>query len=156
MTKTNQSTATMRLLTDLFARFAPIGALPGGGVTRLAYTPPEDAMHGVFRDAAREMGLRVWTDCAGNSYAANFPENTDGYTLIGSHLDSVIEGGEYDGVAGVLAGLAVLRALREQQSALPVAVAAFRCEESSNFRLCTVGSGLVTGTLEESALRAAV
>lgn len=156
MTKTNQSTATMRLLTDLFARFAPIGVLPGGGVTRLAYTPQEDAMHDVFRGAAREMGFRVWEDCAGNSYAANFPENTVGYTLIGSHLDSVIEGGEYDGVAGVLAGLAVLRALRERKSTLPVAVAAFRCEESSNFRLCTVGSGLVTGTLEEDALRAAV
>lgn len=156
MTETNQSAATMRLLADLFARFAPIGALPGGGVTRLAYTRQEDAMHDVFRDAAREMGFRVWTDCVGNSYAANFPENTEGCTLIGSHLDSVIEGGEYDGVAGVLAGLAVLRALRERKIALPVAVAAFRCEESSNFRLCTVGSGLVTGTLEEGALRAAV
>lgn len=156
MKESTQSTAAMRLLTDLFARFAPIGALPGGGVTRLAYTRQEDAMHGVFRDAAREMGFRVWTDCVGNSYAANFPENTDGYTLIGSHLDSVIEGGEYDGVAGVLAGLAVLRALRERETALPVAVAAFRCEESSNFRLCTVGSGLVTGTLDDGALRASV
>lgn len=156
MTENNQSTATARLLADMFSRFAPIGALPGGGVTRLAYTEQEDAMHGVFRAAAREMGFRVWADCAGNSYAANFPENTDGYTLIGSHLDSVIEGGEYDGVAGVLAGLAVLRALRERKIPLPVAAAAFRCEESSNFRLCTVGSGLVTGTLEEDALRAAV
>lgn len=155
MKEINPSTATVRLLSDLFARFAPIGALPGGGVTRLAYTRQEDAMHDVFRGAAREMGFRVWEDCAGNSYAANFPENTDGYTLIGSHLDSVIEGGEYDGAAGVLAGLAVLRALRERKSALPVVVAAFRCEESSNFRLCTVGSGLVTGTLDEAALRAA-
>lgn len=156
MTEKNHSADTMRLLTDLLARFAPIGALPGGGVTRLAYTPQEDAMHDVFRGAAREMGFRVWTDCVGNSYAANFPENTGSYTLVGSHLDSVIEGGEYDGVAGVLAGLAALRALREQGSATPVAVAAFRCEESSNFRLCTVGSGLVTDTLEEEALCAAV
>lgn len=148
-------TVTKNLLAEWFARLAPIGALPGGGVTRLAYTPVEDAMHEAFRDMARELGLRVWTDCVGNSYAADFPENTQGYTLIGSHLDSVIEGGPYDGVAGVLAGLLVLCELRERKCATPVAVAAFRCEESSNFRLCTVGSGLVTGTLEEDALRAA-
>ncbi len=148
-------TVTEKLLTEMFARFAPIGALPGGGVTRLAYTEQEDAMHECFRDAARALGFRVWTDCVGNSYAAAFPEGTQGYTLLGSHLDSVIEGGEYDGVAGVLAGLAVLCELRARKNPLPVAVAAFRCEESSNFRVCTVGSGLVTGTLEDDVLRAA-
>ncbi len=149
-------TVAKGMLAKLFARFAPIGALQGGGVTRLAYTQAEDGMHEVFRHAARELGFRVWADCAGNSYAANFPDNIEGYTLIGSHLDSVIEGGEYDGVAGVLAGLLVLCELRARGCGAPVAVAAFRCEESSNFRLCTVGSGLVTGTLEESALRGAV
>lgn len=149
-------TVTKGLLKELFERLAPIGALPDGGVTRLAYTPVEDAMHEAFRGMARSMGFRVWTDCAGNSYAADFPENTEGFTLIGSHLDSVIEGGAYDGVAGVLAGLLVLRELRERGCRVPVAAAAFRCEESSNFRLCTVGSGLVTDTLEADALRAAV
>ncbi len=149
-------TVTKGLLAELFARFAPIGALPDGGVTRLAYTQTEDEMHETFRAAARELGFRVWTDCAGNSYAANFPENTEGYTLIGSHLDSVIEGGEYDGVAGVLAGLLVLCELHARHCNAPVAVAAFRCEESSNFRLCTVGSGLVTDTLDADALRGAV
>ena len=148
-------TTTGSLLRELFARFAPIGALPGGGVTRLAYTEREDEMHACFRDAARDLGFRVWTDCVGNSYAAGFPEGTQDYTLIGSHLDSVIEGGEYDGVAGVLAGLAVLCELRERRIGAPVAVAAFRCEESSNFRVCTVGSGLVTGTLEDAVLRGA-
>lgn len=131
---------THALLARMFARFAPVGALEGGGVTRLAYTSQEDEMHALFRAEAAALGFRVWEDAAGNSYAANFPEGTRDYTLIGSHLDSVIEGGAYDGVAGVLAGLAVLCELRGE--GIPVAVAAFRCEESSNFGFCTAGSAL--------------
>ena len=143
-------------IAGLLQRFAPIGALPGGGVTRLGYTEQEDEMHRVFRETAAGDGFRTWTDCAGNSFAANFPEGTEGYTLIGSHLDSVVEGGVYDGVAGVAAGLMVLRELRDRRAALPVAVAAFRCEESSNFKLCTIGSGLFTGAISMDALRGAV
>lgn len=51
------------------------------------------------------------TDEVGNTYVTNTDE--DGYTLIGSHLDSVIEGGRYDGVAGVMAGLMVMRWAKE-------------------------------------------
>lgn len=144
---------TRALLTRMFARFAPVGALPGGGVTRLAYTPQEDEMHALFRAEAAALGFRVWEDAAGNSYAANFPAGTQGYTLIGSHLDSVIEGGEYDGVAGVLAGLAVLCELRGRD--IPVAVAAFRCEESSNFGFCTAGSALALNDKSVEKLLAA-
>ena len=69
--------------------------------------------------------------------------------MIGSHLDSVIQGGRYDGVAGVMAGLLLLKRAREAGLKLPLKAAAFRCEESSNFGCCTMGSGLVTGQLKE-------
>ena len=64
--------------------------------------------------------------------------------MIGSHLDSVIEGGRYDGVAGVMAGLMVMRWAKEDGIRIPLRVGAFRCEESSNFGCCTIGSGLIT------------
>lgn len=91
-----------------------------------------------------------------SSFASNMPEGTCGYTLIGSHLDSVVEGGEYDGVVGVFAGLLILRELKAEGFSEPVTVAAFRCEESSNFKICTIGSGLITGGIEKRHLTSAI
>ena len=131
----------------LFDTFYEVGALPAGGVTRLGYTEVEDEMHRRFTALAKELGCAVEADLAGNTYAYLAP--VDEYTLIGSHLDSVIEGGRYDGVAGVMAGLLLLKRARDERLLLPLKVAAFRCEESSNFGCCTMGSGLVTHQLKE-------
>lgn len=134
-------------LKRLFEAFYEVGALPGGGVTRLGYTALEDEMHRRFGALAEALGGTVETDLAGNSYAFLAP--AEEYVLIGSHLDSVIQGGRYDGVAGVMAGLLLLKRAKEAGLKLPIKVAAFRCEESSNFGCCTMGSGLVTGQLKE-------
>ncbi len=131
----------------LFDAFYEVGALPGGGVTRLGYTEREDEMHRRFARLAKELGCTVETDLAGNSYA--YLEPAAEHVLIGSHLDSVIQGGRYDGVAGVMAGLLLLRRAKAAGLPLPLKVAAFRCEESSNFGCCTMGSGLVTHQLRE-------
>ena len=134
-------------LQRLFDTFYEVGALPGGGVTRLGYTELEDEMHRRFADLAKELGCTVETDLVGNSYA--YYEPAEEHVLIGSHLDSVIQGGRYDGVAGVMAGLLLLKRARENRLSLPLKVAAFRCEESSNFGCCTMGSGLVAHQLKE-------
>ena len=104
------------------------------------------------------MGLYVWEGRAGNSFASNMPEGTSGNTLIGSHLDSVVEGGEYDGVVGVFAVdfAFISRELKAEGFSEPVTVAAFRCEESSNFKICTIGSGLITGGIEKRHLTSAI
>lgn len=141
-----------RLLTE----FSKVGRLPQGGVTRLAYTPLEDEMHRIFREAGMVHGFRVWEDTIGNSFISNTLSPEAKYTLIGSHLDSVVEGGAYDGVVGVAGGLAAMLELRRRGNRMPLTVAAFRCEESSNFQHCTVGSGLMTHTLDPRALQAAV
>lgn len=137
----------LEYLQQLFDTFYQVGALPGGGVTRLGYTELEDEMHRRFAELARELGCTVETDQAGNTYAYLVPAHE--HILIGSHLDSVIQGGRYDGVAGVMAGLLLLRRAKERRLPLPLKVAAFRCEESSNFGCCTMGSGLVTHQLKE-------
>lgn len=123
-----------------------IGADETGGVTRLGYTKNEDVMHGAIRNFAREMGLKYSSDEVGNTYV--YDENYSEYYLIGSHLDSVISGGRYDGVAGVLAGLLILKWIKDNNLNIPLKVVAFRCEESSSFGIATVGSGLITKKLQ--------
>ena len=123
-----------------------IGTDETGGVTRLGYTKNEDVMHGAIRNFAREMGLKYSSDEVGNTYV--YEEDYSEYYLIGSHLDSVISGGRYDGVVGVLAGLLILKWIKENNLNIPLKVVAFRCEESSSFGIATVGSGLMTKKLQ--------
>ena len=123
-----------------------IGADETGGVTRLGYTKNEDVMHGAIRNFAREMGLKYSSDEVGNTYV--YDEDYNEYYLIGSHLDSVISGGRYDGVVGVLAGLLILKWIKDNNLNIPLKVVAFRCEESSSFGIATVGSGLITKKLQ--------
>ncbi len=80
------------LLKKWFRELETVGADPGGGVTRLAYSPEEDAMFLKIAGFAAEMGLNVSEDCIGNMYIS-FPgrEGTPCHG-IGSHLDSVPQG----------------------------------------------------------------
>lgn len=132
----------IRYCEELFKRFYDIGSSENGGVTRLGYTETEDRMHEAFERLGEELGGLVIRDQVGNTYIANTEDA--GFTLLGSHLDSVVDGGRYDGVSGVIAGLMVMKWAKEDGLSLPLRVGAFRCEESSNFGCCTIGSGLIT------------
>ena len=73
-------------LKTLFGKVSCIGALDGGGVTRLGYSDEEDEMHRIFRETAESMGLYVWEDRAGTSFASNMPEGTCAVSY--THLDA--------------------------------------------------------------------
>ena len=137
--------ADLQYCEAVFSRFYDVGSLPSGGVTRLGYTETEDEMHRIFTETGRELGYDSIQDEVGNTFVGDVAGRS--FCLVGSHLDSVIEGGRYDGVAGILAGLMILRWAKEDNLNLPIRVGAFRCEESSNFGCCTIGSGLVTREL---------
>lgn len=139
----NHSFEDISYAEHLFDQFYDIGSCPGGGVTRLGYTEVEDQMHNLFVKLGSQEGFTHFSDEVGNTYVCN-SDRARGYHLIGSHLDSVIEGGRYDGVAGILAGLMVMKWIKEDGLNIPVRVGAFRCEESSNFGRATIGSGLIT------------
>lgn len=134
-----------------FKTFYSIGADESGGVTRLGYTKNEDVMHGAIRNIARDLGLKYSSDEVGNTYI--YEEDWNEYYLIGSHLDSVINGGRYDGVVGVVAGLLILKWIKDNNLNIPLKVAAFRCEESSAFGIATVGSGLITKKIDIEKLK---
>ncbi|MDR2825292.1 MAG: M20 family metallo-hydrolase [Deltaproteobacteria bacterium] len=139
----------IELLGGWFSLLDGIGANDDGSCTRLGYTDTEDAMIRAVTGIAREFGFPHYTDEAGNVFMHNGTGRGE-YTLIASHLDSVVQGGRFDGVAGVLAALFVLTRIGES---LPVKVGIFRMEESSSFGVATVGSSLVTGRLSEDKFK---
>lgn len=124
------------------------GAQPGGGVTRYAYSPAEQAATAAVAGWMREAGLEVRHDAVGNLFGRLPGRRPGPAVLTGSHLDSVPNGGHFDGPAGVLAALEAVQALREAglEPELPVEVVSFIGEEGSRFPWGLLGSSFVAGT----------
>ncbi|MBT2679313.1 M20 family metallo-hydrolase [Bacillus sp. ISL-35] len=126
------------------------------GFCRLGYTDGEWKAIDVFVSLAETLGLNVHRDKAGNAIARW--ETDAGESLpavaVGSHLDTVKDGGGYDGVAGVLCGLAAIKKLKEEEfkPAFPIEVICFASEESSRFGVSTIGSKAMSGLLNKKEL----
>jgi N-carbamoyl-L-amino-acid hydrolase len=108
------------------------------GITRLAWTPEVAEADAWFAAQAEEIGLRVERDPAGNLWAC--PPVDPPWWGVGSHLDSVREGGAYDGALGVVAAFEVAR-----RTSVPVAVLSFADEEGAGFNTPTFGSRALVG-----------
>lgn len=136
-----------RLLTD-FNLLAQIGGTPSGGISRPALSLEDLEARAWFADRIEEAGFFVRDDDAGNLSGVMLTDAPDAKVLlIGSHLDSVPNGGRYDGTIGVLAGLEVMRTLHEAGVRLPfhLEVVNFTDEEGTWFSL--LGSRGLTGRL---------
>jgi beta-ureidopropionase / N-carbamoyl-L-amino-acid hydrolase len=127
----------------------------GVGITRDSYGAGETATAEYLRALAEAEGLEVRTDRAGNQ-VFRLPETRADAPVawVGSHIDSVPRGGNYDGLAGVVAGLLCLLERKRQGSTrgLPIEVVAFRGEESAWFGKAYMGSGALLGKLSEADL----
>lgn len=133
---TRHIAASMAIAQRLFDDLADRTADPGGGVTRASYGEGEQLAYEIAAACAREVGLEVTTDLAGNAYYTLPGADRQAPRVItGSHLDSVPKGGNYDGAAGVVAGLAAVAAIKEAGivPAQDVAVMAVRSEECSSW-----------------------
>lgn len=127
------------------------------GVSRDPYGPGEQRGHATVTRFAAAMGLEIGHDAAANLYMTLPGRDRSAPVLvIGSHLDSVPHGGNYDGAAGVLAGLAVVGALQSLDLAprCDIVVMGIRAEESVWFQVSYVGSRSSLGTLPDGALEA--
>ncbi|MBV8806466.1 MAG: M20/M25/M40 family metallo-hydrolase [Sinobacteraceae bacterium] len=106
----------------------------GRGIVRDSYGEGEQAAHDIVRAAGEAIGLEISIDAIGN-LTMTLPgrERHAPRILIGSHLDSVPQGGNFDGAAGVVAGVCALAALREAAFVpdYDIAVMGIRAEESS-------------------------
>jgi beta-ureidopropionase / N-carbamoyl-L-amino-acid hydrolase len=127
----------------------------GRGIVRDSYGPGEQAAHDIARSAAEAIGLEVSVDAIGN-LTMTLPgrDRRAPRVIIGSHLDSVPQGGNYDGAAGVVAGLSAMSALRESGFEPPhdLAVMGIRGEESAWFDVPYIGSGGAFGLLDPASL----
>ena len=124
------------------------------GVTRMSYGPGEEIAHAIVRREAEALGLGTETDAACNLYLT-LPGQTDAPRIvIGSHLDSVPKGGNFDGAAGVLMGLSVLSGLvaAGRVPPWPITVMAIRAEESAWFSASYIGSRAAFGRLAAQEL----
>jgi N-carbamoyl-L-amino-acid hydrolase len=136
-----------RLLADL-AALAAIGQTPQGGVSRPAMSPNDVAGRAWLRARVEEAGLDFSQDGAGN-LSARLPaaDPAAPTVLAGSHLDTVPNGGRFDGALGVLAALEVLRTVQEAGLELPVHLEAISFTDEEGSVLAMLGSRALAGQL---------
>ena len=125
------------------------------GITRPAWSPQDQCAADLVADAARSLDMEVAYDPAGNLYATLPGRDRSAPGLLtGSHLDSVPKGGNYDGAAGVVAGLTALAALKDLGVTPPYDITAvgLRGEESVWYGIAYLGSRLAVGSLPATEL----
>ncbi len=129
---------------------AEIGPIPGNGNCRLALTPEDAAARALFLRWCQPLGLVHQQDAIGNMFLRR-PGLDPAVPAVafGSHLDTVPTGGRFDGIAGVLAGLEVMRALDDAglRTRAPLELVNWTNEEGSRFRPAMMGSRVAAGTL---------
>ncbi len=145
----------------MWSAIEPIGREAStGGYRRFAWTRVDATLREWFAGEASARGMDVVIDRAGNQWAwwgdpdAAVAAGRPG-VVIGSHLDSVPDGGAFDGPLGVVSALAVIDALRARGFApsCPVAVVNFMDEEGARFGIACAGSRLITGKLDANKAR---
>jgi allantoate deiminase len=120
-----------------------IGATPAGGVTRLAYTPAYRQAENLVRGWMEEAGLKTRIDAVGNLIGRREGAGTErGCVMLASHIDTVINGGRFDGALGVLSAIETAQALKEDGVELnaPLEVVAFMDEEGTRWQGGLFGS----------------
>ena len=146
-------------MTEKLTSFSKFGDLGNGGITRLSLSAPALEARGEFKRRAEALGMDVVTDDIGNMYAT-LPGDEPGLKriVIGSHLDSVRSGGNYDGVYGVLSGLEAVETVVAQKipHRHPLTVMVWTNEEGARFEPAMMCSGIVLGKFEKEKMFAVV
>lgn len=135
-----------------FARLASIGGLPDGSIHRIAWTDAESTAMAYVRSEGEAFGLTGRYDPIGNLILST-PGDQPRRMLVGSHLDSVPHGGNYDGAAGVIAGLEAIRPLVDQSASFGAGIdlVVWRGEEHT-YNAVYKGSATAFGSSETHIL----
>jgi allantoate deiminase len=141
-------------LNQRLAFLAQFGRTEDDGITRYALSSVEQAATNAVAAWMAEAGLQVRRDAVGNLFGRLGGKRLGPVILAGSHLDSVPNGGNYDGPAGVLTALEAVESMKEQGLVpeLPIEVVSFIGEEGSRFPHGLLGSSFVAGTFERKGL----
>ena len=149
MKKTSKERMTEKLKT-----WSQFGDLGNGGITRRAFEPPEIQAREEFKRRIEALGMTLEIDDIGNLYAT-YPGQEDlKRIVVGSHMDSVISGGNYDGIYGVLSGLEAAETIITEKIEMrhPLTVMVWTNEEGSKFEPAMMSSGIVTGHFDKEKM----
>jgi N-carbamoyl-L-amino-acid hydrolase len=148
-------------LERMWAELAPVGRAGSGGYRRFAWTREDAELREWFTGQARARGMDVVRDRAGNLWAWTGDPDAAAAAgrpalVLGSHLDSVPDGGAFDGPLGVASAFAALDAVRAagDPPERPIGIACFGDEEGARFGVACGGSKLLTGALDPDRARA--
>lgn len=136
---------------------ATFTSTPGNGVTRSSYSHEDKLAKEYLKNEMEKIGLKVWDDGFSTMFGRREGKNPDApVVMIGSHYDSVVNGGAFDGVAGTIAALEILRVFHENniENEYPIEMIAMNAEEGETFGPGTgvSNSRAMVGTLTEKEL----
>jgi N-carbamoyl-L-amino-acid hydrolase len=143
-------------MSEKISAFSAFGALPGGGITRLSLSDAALEARAEFKKRIEALGMTLEYDDIGNIYAV-WPGTEDLPRIVmGSHMDSVRSGGNYDGIYGVLSSLEVAETIIRSGTKLrhPIAVMVWTNEEGARFEPAMMSSGIVLGKFTKESMLA--
>lgn len=147
MSRENRTKVNLDRLERSLHQTGEIGRTPNGGITRTGFSPEYRQAANELKRMMEEAGLTVTTDRVGNLFGRREGKNPKAPAIMtGSHLDTVIEGGLYDGNLGIISALEAIRMMNENriETNHPIELAAFNAEEGSEMG-GTFGSRVMTG-----------
>lgn len=149
-------TASVKNLEQWIEELDQFNQTPGNGTTRPVFTAEDMAARSYVHKLMESVGLEVKEDNAGNLFGVLPGENPSLEPVwTGSHIDTVPNGGKYDGIAGVFAGIEALRMIKESGAPHKRSLSAnvYSGEEMSRFGVCCIGSRAIAGRLHLEDLK---
>ncbi|WP_066250313.1 Zn-dependent hydrolase [Neobacillus drentensis] len=141
----------LQKLIDLFSLF---GKTENNGVTRLSLSAEDIGARKKFQTLCEEIGMTVTYDDMGTMYATLPGKQNLPPIVIGSHLDSVVKGGRFDGVLGVLTALETVYTIKDEKIELdnPITIVNFTNEEGARFEPSLMASGVLSGKFDKAKM----
>ena len=141
-------------LQEALVKLGEFGKNPEGGVTRLGFSDTDMAAREYVMGLMRKAGLAVRVDQAGNIFGHRDGSSKLPIILFGSHIDSVLHGGNYDGDVGSMGAIEVMNALRDSRvkTRHPLEAVVWTNEEGNHFGIGTLGSGIAAGLIGPEVL----
>jgi N-carbamoyl-L-amino-acid hydrolase len=146
----------MKRMEDKIVTFSKFGDTGKGGITRLSLSPAALEARDEFCKRCKALGMEIKTDDMANIYATLPGDGDLPAIMMGSHLDSVIQGGNYDGVMGVLTALEAAETIvtEKLKHRHPITVVVWTNEEGARFEPAMMSSGVITGKFNKEAMLA--
>lgn len=143
-------------LQQLIEQFSTYGKTENNGVTRLALSKEDLTAREQLQRLCEELGMKVIYDDMGNMYATLAGKKELPPIVMGSHMDSVVKGGRFDGILGVLTALEVVTTIKEKKIELdyPLTIVNFTNEEGARFEPAIMSSGVLSGKFDKEKMLA--